>query len=85
MYVWYLGVVGDEECGEGMEQEDEEEMEDGEPDHIEAPLPEEELNNQVCFCMTGGMVSGVWVSVFIITLDIYCIMYVHIYIRTLHA
>lgn len=49
-----LGDVGDEECGEGMEQEDEEEMEDGEPDHVEAPLPEEDLNNQVCFCMTGG-------------------------------
>ena len=64
MCVCYLGVVDDEECDQisGMEQEDEEEMEDGEPDQVEAALPEEELNNQVCFCMTVCMVSRVWVS-----------------------
>lgn len=48
MCVCYLGVIGDEECDQisGMEQDD---MEDGEPDQVEAALPEEELNNQVCF------------------------------------
>lgn len=84
MHVWYLGVVGDEECGEGMEQEDEEEMEDGEPDHIEAPLPEEELNNQVCFCMTGGY--GEWSVGECVYYHIrHLLYYVCTYIRTYSA
>lgn len=78
-------IVGDEECDQisGMEHEDEEEMEDGEPDQVEAPQPEEELNNQVCSCVPVCMVSGVWVSVFLRHL-LLCFYYVCTYIHTLY-